>query len=400
MRFLQADRLYPVSGDFIPEGIVVADGQGVILDVIDPVLRPEEALQLAEAGRIERHHGWLIPGMINAHCHLELSRMRGRTEPGGGLADFIRQIVRLRSETTPDVQQAMLEAEEEMLQNGIVAVGDISNTDDSLSIKSKGRLRYHTFIETFDLRPEEAALRFGAAADLAQRFRDNGLEASVTPHAPYTVSSGLMKRIGRLASERRDVVSIHNQESADEAAMFVEGAGGLLRFLQSGGNMLSWQPSGRSSLTTYLDDFPSGQSLLLVHNTYTTEEDLSEAMSSGKDLWWCFCPKANLFIEGHLPDIPLFLRREVRFLIGTDSVASNRTLSVLEEMKTIAAAYPGAEFGKLLRAATLDAAVCFGWSGQLGSIEINKKPGINLLEDTDSNSPAGITPGTAVKRLL
>ncbi|MFM2207293.1 MAG: hypothetical protein RL213_1268 [Bacteroidota bacterium] len=326
--------------------------------------------------------------------------MRGRTEPGGGLTDFIRQVVRLRNENAPDLQQAMLEAEEEMLQNGIVAVGDISNTDDSLAIKSKGRLRYHTFIETFDLRPEEAAFRFSSAADLAQRFRDNGLSASVSPHAPYTVSSGLMKRIGRLASERMDLVSIHNQESADEDAMFVEGGGGLLGFLQSGGNMLSWRPSGRSSLTTFLDDFPAGQSLLLVHNTYTSEEDISEAMRSDKELWWCFCPKANLFIEGRLPDIPLFLRKEARFLIGTDSAASNHTLSLLEEMKAIVAAYPGTEFGKLLRAATLDAAVCFGWAGQLGSIETGKQPGISLLEDTDSRTPAGITPRTALKRLL
>jgi cytosine/adenosine deaminase-related metal-dependent hydrolase len=122
--------------------------------------------------------------------------------------------------------------------------------------------------------------------------------------------------------------------------------------------------------------------VLLVHNTYTSQEDLEliKHYSNDCEINFCLCPKANLFIENTLPDIPMLVQSGIKITIGTDSLASNDSLSILEEMKTIQKHFPKISFEMLLQWSTKNGAEFFGIEKEFGTIEKGKKPGLNLLK--------------------
>ena len=123
--------------------------------------------------------------------------------------------------------------------------------------------------------------------------------------------------------------------------------------------------------------------LLLVHNTYTTTDDLSKVAEYNSQVSYCLCPNANLYIENRLPDIKLLGAADQLMVLGTDSLASNWTLSILDEMKTISASDPSIELATLISWATNNGAKFLGVDSELGSFEKGKRPGINLIYNVD-----------------
>jgi cytosine/adenosine deaminase-related metal-dependent hydrolase len=340
--------------------------------------------------------GILAPGFINAHCHLELSHMKGAIEPHTGMIDFLLGVMGGRSLPEGTILQAIADAETAMFQNGIVAVGDICNTVHTLPQKTQQRIYYHNFIEATGFVEATARARFDAARDVWERFRQAGgpdaKNNSLVPHAPYSVSPALFGLITGLAGN--DLLTLHNQESEDEEAFFRTGAGGFLRLYQALGLDISfYRPAGKSSLQTCLPRFHAGQTLLLVHNVMTSEADLQFIRDQQQllpDCHFCLCPNANLYIGNGLPDIALLRRYEVPLVIGTDSLASNHQLSILAELETLRRHHPDIPLEELLQWATLNGAKALGIQHRFGSFEKGKTPGVLLLENDLSN----------VKRLL
>jgi cytosine/adenosine deaminase-related metal-dependent hydrolase len=138
---------------------------------------------------------------------------------------------------------------------------------------------------------------------------------------------------------------------------------------------------------------------LLVHNTYSTLEDINWAHLYSSVIYWCFCPNANLYIENRLPDFQTFINSACRILVGTDSYASNKSLSILEELKTISRHAPQIKLNMLLKWATLNGADFFGWKNELGSLQKGKSPGINLITDINTES-LSLTESSSVRPLL
>jgi aminodeoxyfutalosine deaminase len=118
---------------------------------------------------------------------------------------------------------------------------------------------------------------------------------------------------------------------------------------------------------------------LFVHNILTTSEELRDAHDWSEHVYWATCPNANLYIENRLPDYRAFVNGNARVTIGTDSLASNWQLSILDEMKTIARYASYVPFENLVRWATLNGAQALGFDDTLGSIDVGKRPGLNLL---------------------
>ena len=121
--------------------------------------------------------------------------------------------------------------------------------------------------------------------------------------------------------------------------------------------------------------------LLLVHNTFTEDSDIQRAGNYNGDVFWVFCPNANLYIENKLPDIPLFVKENQNIALGTDSLASNHQLSILEEMKTITKHFPEVSLSELIKWGTLNGAMALNMDNEIGSIEVGKKPGLNLISE-------------------
>jgi aminodeoxyfutalosine deaminase len=398
-RKFKADQLFTGWEIMGGDNVLVTTEEGVV----------EAILPTAEAGEdTERFSGMLCPGFVNCHCHLELSHMKGMIPEGTGLIDFLLAVIRKRGSA---VSAAMAEAEAAMFGEGIIAVGDICNTTDSIAQKAGGRLYYHNFIETIGFVADAAKDRFEAARQVFAAFAASyslPIESnSLTPHAPYSVSPALFGLIAGFPGNH--LLSIHNQESAAENEFLLTGKGEFLRLYAALGIDTSFfRGIGKRSLESCLSYFCRNQSLILVHNLATSEDELRRVMGrsgvkgtakamTGPDLFFCLCPNANFYISGQLPDPELLIKYNCEIVLGTDSLASNHRLSILEEIKTLERQYPRLEMSQLMRWATYNGARALQIDKMLGSFEKSKRPGVVLIEHMEGQS---LGPAAKARRLL
>lgn len=369
--YISASWIFPVETAPIQHGVIGIDEDGIIT----AVLTAEQALQMKLEGVVS-YEGAIIPGLVNTHCHLELSHLFGKIDEHTGLPQFIRQILALRAQPEDEIMAAMQKADEAMYANGIVAVGDISNQLDSRPVKLQSNIYYHTFVEVFGFsRPSEPVI----AAGLKLKSDFSPLKASVVPHAPYSVSSGLFAEIKKNNSED-DILSIHNQETAGENELFVKGTGPLVDFFASVGiSPHEAQASGNNAIRYHLPQLHKTLNTLLVHNTMSEMGDVLFAEQVHPNLYWCLCPNANLYIENRLPDVDMLKAQQVVLTLGTDSLASNHQLNMLAEMKTLQDRLH-IPFGELLQWATLNGARFLNIDSTFGSIKVGKKPGLSLIQ--------------------
>lgn len=376
IRYISADYVFPVSQDPLKNGIVALKEDGEI----EGVYSAEIAESINQP--ITHYDGVIIPGFVNSHCHLELSHMRAKLPRGEGLISFITSVISERSADEEMVSAAMKEFDQHMYNNGIVAVADISNHGLSKEIKLKSQIYYHTFIELLGFNPEQAEIAFNKALTLKSEFAP--LASSIAPHAPYSVSTKLFGYLRNYCERHENLCTMHNQESQSENDLFMNKCGGFPEFYKLLNLDIGYfKPQFRSSIQYLLSFFSAKQKFLLVHNTYTSSTDIQSVIDSDKNIYWCFCPNANLYIENKLPDINLFLSNNLNITLGTDSLASNDKLCILSELKTIKAHFPKIPFNQTLRWATLGGAEFLGINKQFGSIEKGKKPGLNLISGMD-----------------
>ena len=367
-RFLTADWIYPVTNNPARHGVLVMhDDQ--IEDIISRNGIPQD--------KLEYYSGILVPGFINAHCHLELSHLKGKAHTGQGLLSFLKHVVQFRDIEQSIIDKAIEDADQEMWNNGIQAVGDICNKIDSFQVKSKSRIRYYNFVEMFDFHSEEKSEEF--ISPYMETYNKAPHPRSAVPHAPYSVSPKLFKRIRDL-NTTGSTVSIHNQETEAEDELFRFGGGEFYNFFTSFGLSLDhFNASGATSLQYCMHHMDPNQRTLLVHNTHSTKEDIQQALAWSDKLFWVICANANLYIENCLPDLYTFLHSDARMVLGTDSLTSNWQLSILEEMKTIQRFKSFIPFETLLKWATINGAEALGMEADLGSFETGKTPGVVLL---------------------
>jgi aminodeoxyfutalosine deaminase len=357
----------------------------------------ENIVTLQEAGDdIQTFPGILSPGFINCHCHLELSHMKGMIPEKTGLVPFVSNIIRNRHLPEEQILAAIDNAENEMLTNGIVAIGDICNNTLTVQQKLKGRIYYHNFIEASGFLPQLAEQRFERAVNIfreyAKHYEIPALSNSIIPHAPYSVSDELWEKIIHFPGNQ--LMAIHNQESMSEDEFFLYKTGDMVGLYETLNMDISFfQPPGKRSLTSYLYRFLKNQSVILVHNVHTSQGDL-ESLQFASDsyriqnlqLSWCLCPNANLYIGGQLPDIELLRQEKRQLVFGTDSIASNHQLSILSEIQTIHNFFPSIGLDELFRWATLNGAKALQMDKLLGSFEKGKRPGVVLSKNDLSGS--------------
>jgi cytosine/adenosine deaminase-related metal-dependent hydrolase len=432
-RKFKADYLFTGFELAAPDTVLITGGDGIV----------EAIVPAAEAGEdVETLHGLLSPGFINCHCHLELSHMKGRLPEGSGLVDFLSAVIQGRGQAgvaeggaagvagtatggdavagtagviaggVVSVGAAIAAAEQEMVDGGIVAVGDICNTTDTIPQKANGRLYYHNFIETMGFIEESAASRFAHSVGVFNAFAEAyaiPIESnSIVPHAPYSVSAALFPLIAGFPGNH--LLTIHNQESEAENEFLLGGKGDFLRLYKLLGLDVSFfNGTGKRSLESFLPYFGRNQTLILVHNVATTAADLVAAgggmvtgggrvnAGNGPDLYFCLCPNANLYIGGQLPDVGMLQRYGCDMVIGTDSLASNHQLSILEELKTLQRAFPELSTPTLLLWATANGAGALQLEALLGSFSAGKQPGVLLIEDLAGDR---LQAATRVRRLL
>ena len=396
----QADFLFTGYEILNQEYVLITDEKGVVIDIVHET----------EAGNdIKKLSGLLTPGFINCHCHLELSHMKGLIPEKTGLVDFVFKVVTQRHFPEEEILQAIANAEKEMLTNGIVAVGDICNNTLTIPQKQKSNLYYYNFIEVSGWLPQVAIERFERSKDFYDSFNQiqNSkfkIQNSLAPHAPYSVSENLWKLIEPFFQNK--TTTIHNQETVFEDAFFKTGKGDFERMY----NMMKidntfFKPSGKSSIQTILPHFKDAEKIILVHNTFIKEEDIKyiNAVSNNnhQQFFYCLCVNANSYIENASPPVEMLQTLNCNIVLGTDSLASNWRLSILDEIKVIRNCFPTLTTVQLLQWATINGAKALSLNDKLGSFEKGKRPGIVLIENlTQEGNITPISASTTVKNAL
>jgi len=375
LRKLTADIIYSGNRGWLKDTVILVDHTGQILSLKDrSEFQPNE---------YEYYPGMLVPGFINAHCHLELSHLHGKFQTGTQLLPFLKSVVQNR-EVDPDfVLQKIKEGDEEMWKEGIVAVGDISNKVDTKACKEASSIYYHTFVEAFDFLQDSLANSFFETyKSVYDAF--GHLPKTMVPHAPYSVSKSLFSKINALNTGFSNISSIHNQECIDEDLLFLNKTGGFVEFWESFGfSMKDFEPIGKDSVSYTINHLDPYHPVLFIHNTQTRLHHIQSILQWNPASYFVTCPNANLFIENQLPDYTQFKNAIV--CIGTDSLSSNWQLSILSEIKTILKYQSYLSLDEVLRWATYHGAMALNISDWAGSLDAGKKPGINWIQDVEHN---------------
>ena len=380
MRQISADCIFPVTSTPVINGILRLTDDAEVIDILKP---GDDEYDLSAA---EIHEGWLIPGLINAHCHIELSHLQNSVKEHTGLDGFLEELMFVREADESTIKQAIDEADAAMWKNGIVAVGDISNSAASFATKNNSPIRYHTFIELYGLNASNAESIFSSGenllAQLLKNHRNNS--GNINPHAPYSVSNKLLDLICNHVSEKDGIFCIHNQETQSEEDFFKHGKGIMVNRMQKMGiDLSSFSPTGKSSLQSLLNPMSSQKKVLLVHNTFSNESDMIAAEASLENVYWCLCPSANLYIENRLPSIDLLRKHSNKLTLGTDSLASNHQLDLIREMYVLQSHFNELTCEELIEWATIRGAEILGFDKDLGSFTAGKKPGCVIVKHVD-----------------
>jgi cytosine/adenosine deaminase-related metal-dependent hydrolase len=397
-RKITATQIFDGHRFLVSGTVIIFDSTGTIVDIISK----------EEAGEdVENVEGILCPGLINAHCHLELSHMKGLIPEHTGLQDFIVDIVGKRHFPEEEIRNAITNAEKEMIADGIIAVGDICNNTHTLFQKQQNNIAYYNFIEVSGWNPAIAQARYEHSLKIFQsflhdqtpdsRFQIPDSKLSLSPHAPYSVSNDLWDLLTPHFPEK--TITIHNQESAAENELFKTGTGKFRdMYAKMGLDDSHFTPTGKTSLQSYYHKLSNASQKILVHNTFISGEDilnlqseifnlksdmakskLSTVFGQSSMVFFCLCPNANLYIENRLPPIDLLRDNNCAIILGTDSLAGNHQLSIKSEIKTIQKYFPHIPLEEILGWATINGARALQMDTTLGSFEKGKRPGWVVL---------------------
>ena len=347
----------------------------------------------------------VLPALVNAHTHLELSWLRGRVPPAATFVDWIKQLFMTRGgrhERSDErhVTDAVRDAAREMRECGVGAVGDISNSLASVEPIRASGLRGVVFHELlgFNLPHGESVIKTRPLRETAAHLGGDAVRVTVAPHAPYSVSPEMFVAIREEVDRSAvPITSVHLGESDSEVDFLRDGSGpwpGILRWV--GSTRDDWSPPGVGPVE-YLDSFGMLDArTLVVHGVRLDDFALERLATIGCTL--VTCPRSNQWVGVGVPPIGRFYASGIRVAVGTDSLASVDDLNVFTELKTMRWIAPGVPAGALLESATHIGAQALGLGEELGTLEVGKRAEIIAVQLAASH--AATTPGDIEEYLV
>jgi cytosine/adenosine deaminase-related metal-dependent hydrolase len=386
VRVFHVDHALPGDAPAIADAAVAIDGEtGEVLDVG----RARDVLPRHEGAPIERVRGVALPGLVNAHTHLELSALRGRVPGGRGFVSWVDGLIAARTESTEEDDLGAIEAAcDELAAGGTVAVGEVTNTLRAVAPLARRGIGGCVFHEVFG-QDRDAVLRRvqGLRSELDERvptWPTRDLTYAPAPHTLYTTHADAVRALLDGAKKHGTRTSVHLAEHAGERRAIEAGDGPVPAWLASRTKHAPAWPM--TPLLDYAEALGAlGPSVLLVHVTDARPDELARVAASGAPV--VLCPRSNLFIEVRLP--PLFAMREagIEPALGTDSLASNASLDVLAEARALHDRFPPVPAVELVRMATWNGARALG-RPDLGRLARGARPGLVAIEGDAKDDPA------------
>ena len=375
---IAASYVYALDAEPIRNGYVEYDDRGTVISIG----RCEEGEEVLP--------GAIVPGFVNAHCHVELSHLHGKFRKGTGMAGFIDQINELRDWAGRAVKVELTRKwMDKMWNDGVSAMADISNDDSSFEVKQSHPMYTRTFLEVFGSEPEMCGGVMTDVTNLNEVASSYGLDAAPTPHSCYTMSPQLLSA-SAAAGLKSGYLSYHSQESQEEEDLLISGSGAMYENRKRAG--MSTPPvTGESSLKYFLDRLkvaapaPYEENILLVHNVCLKQDDIDAVKKTMKNPFFAICPLSNIFIHNALPPVALMRENGLKIALGTDSLSSNDDLDMVKELSCLHEAFPEVPMNEMLVWACMNGASFLGKADELGSLTPGKRPGIVLVKDIDEN---------------
>lgn len=341
--------VFPVVGPPLRDGVVSISQGGI--DRVGPAgfLTPDVHL-----GNVA-----LLPGLVNAHTHFDLSGLRHRIHPSPDFTGWLTGVIRARLAASPEHVAADVRAgAAESAAAGVALVGDIAGTDHTWPALRGAPLSATVFREFLGLTPERAdaaiaRMREWAASHAPTRHLRPGL----SPHAPYSVRHTLF----RAAAELKLPLAVHLAESPDEARLLESRDGPFAEFLRS---LNVWDADGLChSHAELLDAVESAPSLAAVHANF-----LPASLGRGANTCRVYCPRTHAAFGWERYPLAECVAAGLPVALGTDSLASNPDLDLLAEVWQVRATHPEIGGAEILRMATINGARVLGWEGRFGAI--------------------------------
>jgi cytosine/adenosine deaminase-related metal-dependent hydrolase len=374
----------PIVSPPIRDGwVAVEDGRVVGLGTAQTL--PDRAHELRDRGLTSEV---ILPGLVNAHTHLELSWMKGRVPPGDSMPAWAQRLIDLRLSESAGGEGPVLEAIADVRASGTALVGDVMNGPGTYALLAASPLFAAAFYELLGFNPAFATSLMAAAhQQLSELSQTDRVRLTIVPHAPYSVSPGMFQAIADAAGRRP--VSVHVGESPDEIVFLKNGTGPWRSLLERLG---AWNPhwiAPACGPVDYLERFGLvNDRLIAVHGVQLTDPELARLAIAGATI--VTCPRSNRWTGVGSPPVARFYASGVRVAIGTDSLASAPDLNLFYEMAVVRELAPGVPARAILRSATLDGAQALGFGNELGAIHpgaraeliaVRIPPGVDDVEE-------------------
>ncbi|HEV3260362.1 MAG TPA: amidohydrolase family protein, partial [Gemmataceae bacterium] len=359
---LTARWVFPVDGPPLERGTVTVRGERI--SAVEPCGRLRADLDLGNAA--------ILPGLVNAHTHLDLTGLRGKCPPTADFTAWLRGVVRHRRQLTPaQVESDIRAGLAESLAHGTTLLGDIAAEGLSWPVLAAAPLRAVVFYELLGLPPARARQAWaGACAWLADHPPTATCRPGLSPHAPYSVHRALYCLAARRARTHNLPLTTHLAETPPELELLAHRRGSLVEFLSELG---VWYPDGLASSPGQVLRL-CRQATLFAHGNYL---DAGAAVPRSGTI--VYCPRTHAAFGHRAHPFRAFLAAGVRVALGTDSLASNLDLDVLAEARFLHVLYPDVPGEAVLRMATLSGAEALGWQAETGSLAPGKSADLMVL---------------------
>lgn len=315
----------------------------------------------------------ILPCLVNLHTHLELSCLRFRVKSSGSFISWVRNVIKIKEDISLfEMREYVHLALREAWEQGTGVIGDITNTGITVNILCSSYFKGYIFQEIINFK---GGTRLKSLGD---NVNFKNFKYTYSAHSPYTVSPLLLQAIKAYNRKRNTLFCIHCGESQEEIEFLKTGEGKIKELLKERGQWNESFVAPGLSPVKYLEKLGVlDEKTLLVHMVHFEEDDL-EILKKRK-VKICICPRSNLFTGVGLPKLKDFLKAGLEVGIGTDSLASNESLSIWEELKILFFYYPEVSPSELIKLATFNGAKILGFLN-LGAILPGYAPDLIVVE--------------------
>jgi cytosine/adenosine deaminase-related metal-dependent hydrolase len=335
---------------------------------------------------VERPGAVLLPGLVNAHTHLELSSLRGLVPPAASMPEWVRTLLARRREGGAPDAASVARAVADMRTCGTALAGDVSNTLASCEPLAQSEMCALVFHEVLGFRPVDAARLVGEASARARAAeRLPRVRTTLALHAPYSTAPAVFGAVRDQSAADTRPIGVHLGESAEEIAFLQAGQGPWRSLLEDLGAWNEEWVAPRCGPVEYLDRLGLlGPRLVAVHGVHLEREELSRLAAAGATL--VTCPRSNEWTGAGAPPAAAFFEAGVRMAVGTDSLTSAPDLNLFAELAALRRLAPDVPARSIVRSATLGGAEALGFGDRLGSLEAGKRADVIAVRLDDEEA--------------